>query len=134
MLLKRVKQKHRNGCFIAAAACACGISYDEMRKRLFPKEVASGKKFHHALPGGSNIVNVLKRLGLKASASHDRNIREMKKPALLVVEWSDVDNRGRGHCLVWDPKKKVIHDPAWKRPLSFYTYESQLSVVIYFSR
>jgi len=134
MLLKRVVQKHRNGCFIAAAACALGVSYDEVRERMFPKQIAAGKPFLHALPGGRSAVSVLRKLGLNAHATWDRNIREMKKPAFLMVEWADEDNRGRGHCLVWDPKKKVIHDPAWKRPLSFYDYESQLSVVIYFSR
>lgn len=131
MVLKRVKQAHSFGCFVAAVATALGVTYKQALKAVYPKRVASGRKFNPAFGAGWDIGRALCRAGLTIKFTNARRIQKMKWPAILIISWKDFDT---GHCVVWDSKQKVVLDSAYDPPLPIAEYESQLAKVVYFSR
>lgn len=103
--MRYVRQKHKNGCAIAALAMLTGMGYDRVYKKVHPK-VKPGESIV-----GTHIELTLKFLH-KMNVSHrlsfkKRNIRQLKNNAYISVNTKS----GRRHALVWNAKSKEIVDP-----------------------
>jgi hypothetical protein len=131
MHLKRVRQRHKFGCFVASVAIALGVSYAEARKRLYPKKVASGRRFNPGFGGSWDLFRALRRAGLRVRNVPKQKIVELTKPTIIILHWAGYDT---GHCAVWDPEKKAILDPAYDPPLPMYEYDEQLVKLVSFTR
>lgn len=136
--MKRIKQKHRNGCAVAALAMIARIKYDEALKFAHPNRV-SGQNTGTPV---NNLVDALFELGIACKKTHyfPRMIRFRKgkpfdfkslKDDAIVIIWCPKNKRTKKvdrHAVVWDSTSKKILDPS--NPFRSNWYATHVSEVI----
>lgn len=129
-MIKKVLQKHKNGCAVASIAMLAGISYEEAIKALHPNR----KPYEKISANLFAIAAALSRLNIgidfKTPWSKTLNIKDIDKPALLCIDLSD--KARHNHAVVWDPEtQKIINpDPNRKRSLPISYYQNRLNYAI----
>ena len=116
MALKRVKQDHTCGCFVAAVATLLGVSYRTAFVRLYGK----WSEYFCGVPQGTQLDPLLDKVGLKHRRVQVRRFERLKKNSLVVIEW----HSGLCHTLVWDAEDNKVIDPFYASPLDLVSYQS----------
>jgi ABC-type bacteriocin/lantibiotic exporter with double-glycine peptidase domain len=102
--MKYIKQRHTNGCGVAALAMVTGISYDRALKLIDPKR-KSGTKY----PGTSleQALKTFTKMGIKYQIHFDTKLKDIKNNAYVSASLPC----GCRHAVVWDAENKKILDP-----------------------
>lgn len=132
-MIKKIYQKHRNGCTVASLAMLLNISYDEALKLLHPN-----RKPRQRVSGNietifdvfiKNKISVQIYNNLKTALGFDTvdivSITDLKNPALIALYTRE--ESGKNHVVVWDPESKKILDPGRYRNLPVKYYQKRLS-------
>ncbi len=106
--MRYVKQKHKNGCAIAAIAMLTGIGYDRVFQAIRPKKDYGKKYYGTPMDKAINLLNkfncryriFFKRTGLK-------KLKNLKGDAYISINTP----LGSRHAIVWDASKKRLLDP-----------------------
>ncbi len=103
--MRQVKQKHKNGCAIAALAMLTGIGYQKVCKKIHPKlkprQVLVGTTLEQAL-------RYLFKLKIKHKINFSKiDLRRLKNNAYLSVN----TKCGNRHAMVWNANEKKLIDP-----------------------
>lgn len=125
-MYEHVRQEHNSGCFVACAAMLSGKSYLSTYQIIHPKR---NFNIHGAAIHPLNAIRRLKRLGIEAEYTNDKNLSKLKRDALVCIRWSHM--MSRGHAIVFDHKEKRFLDPAYYSPLPISEYQSQLNFILY---
>lgn len=103
--MRLVKQKHKNGCAIAALAMLTGIGYDRVYKKVHPK-VKPGQSII-----GTHIEQVLRFLH-KIKINYRLSFKKISLLNLKNNAYISVNTKcGNRHALVWVAKSKKLIDP-----------------------
>lgn len=111
--IRRVEQKHIQGCAIAAIASVVGSTYDHVMKKAF------GERYYLIYDPSlytNKIIKLIRSFGLSVRKAKDFN---KKLPAILMLNLHDGMGGDIFHCIVWDPAfgGRFI-DPGWSEPES----------------
>lgn len=109
--IRRVEQKHVQGCAVAAIASVAGVSYETVMRKAF------GPHHHRVFEPGlytTNIIKLIRSFGLRVKKTDSFN---KKLPAILFLNLLDYEGNDLFHCVVWDPAfgGRFI-DPGWIEP------------------
>ncbi|MCZ2224768.1 MAG: hypothetical protein LC122_14185 [Chitinophagales bacterium] len=125
--MKRIEQKHKLGCGIAAFAMFANIDYESSLKIVHPKK----KPTSRVSVTVENIDKALNRTNINCDKIYYPKIKQLDKDALLFCK--NLKNK-YFHCVVWDSAKKTILDPCpfrkQSKELSHYQKRAVLAFVI----
>ena len=115
--MKYIKQKHKYGCAVACLAMLTDVSYEGALNYLYPK-----RKYRSKVAAIKQLetVKTLIELGFNPKVLYPDNLLSIKTKALLVIKGSP----GYTHAVVWDPKSKMVLDPA----ISHFSYIKELNI------
>jgi ABC-type bacteriocin/lantibiotic exporter with double-glycine peptidase domain len=126
--MRMVRQKHKNGCAIAALAMLTGIGYSKVYKKVHPKvkprQSIVGTHIEHTL-------KFLHKVGINYRLSFKKiNIQQLKNNTYLSVN----TKCGGRHAMVWDAKSKKLIDPQGARSyyMTFDYIKKHLNYIIEF--
>ena len=123
--MKRVHQKHWDGCFVACVAMLKNTTYDKATELVH--QIKLDRHTPACLPP-ENVPDILKRCKVQfAQRSDRRRISSFKNPTLFLIRWSGAPELL--HAVVWDPSQRKILDPHFIEPLTHAEYESQADSV-----
>lgn len=122
MKIKRIRQFHEDGCFVACLAMLLGETYSNVYAKLFPDRFDG----HGDIPL-EQASYILESLGLKPVPSRARRIKNLRRDAVIVIRWKDFPSLS--HAAVWSSKRRKTLDP-WKR-YKRYVYETQIEAIYY---
>lgn len=108
MTIRRVKQRHHNGCAPAALAMISGFSYRKCLKAVLPKRKRGGHVGDVEL---ENVLRALHKLKVPHRLSFDKNNLFIKN-SIIIVNYNDQAR----HCVVWDVANKNLIDPIENTP------------------
>jgi hypothetical protein len=130
--LKKVYQEHDNGCFIACTAMLLGTSYNEAFKLIHPDKDPFNVELWSSSIGMTPEASIkrLVRLGLNPSPRPLRQLRNLRKTALILIRWACAPTLMHG--IVYDVVRDKFLDPCG-RTLKTRVYEKQLDSVYYFN-
>lgn len=122
MKIKKVKQLHVDGCFVACVAMLLGETYDNAFNEMFP-----GRDDGWGDLPVEEASHVLERLGFKPVRSRARRIKNLRHDAVVVIKWKE--DPSISHSAVWSSKKRKMLDPLrhYKRSV----YETQIYAIYY---
>jgi hypothetical protein len=129
MLLRKVEQYHKLGCFTACLAMMLNKSYFDTIKIVHPNKYFGlfSKKSCDVAISIEGALMKLEEVGIKALSTNIKIIKDFKKDALLIVRWkSSIDSDVFLHTIMYDSCQKKILDPAHKVPFSNKRYERAL--------
>jgi hypothetical protein len=129
-----IKSVENFGCGIASAAMLAGVSYDRMRKAIFPK--LSNARFYsyydtnmryvtHSLGTSTDDeIAGLERLGCKVMLTNTpEKYFNKHRVSIPMFWWNDYRPDEIAHMFVWDPIKCRFFDPSYDRPLHNSVYK-----------
>lgn len=128
-MIKKVTQKHKNGCGAACFAMLAGLSYNDSVKILYPQKKLWGK-----LPPihPTKLFPFFEEHEVFFSPKNAPiNIWRIQYPAILVIKPLTA-KQIVSHAVVWDPIKKRILDPYKGANYIFKDYQDGLTHVIRF--
>lgn len=131
--LQRVQQEHSSGCFIACTAMLLGISYADAFRVIHPdKDPYYTESWSYAV-GMSPEASIQKLVALGLNPSHRplRQLRNLRRHALLLIRWSCEPTLMHG--VVYDAIRDRFLDPSLFHPLKMKCYQRQLDSVWYFN-
>lgn len=129
MLLRKVEQYHKLGCFTACLAMILNKSYFDTTKIVHPNKYYGlfSKKSCDVAISIEDALRKLEEVGIKVSSTNIRNIKDLKKDALLIVRLKSLEDAEVFlHTIMYDSCEKKILDPAHKVPFSIKRYERAL--------
>lgn len=103
--MKRIKQKHKNGCGIACTAMVCNITYDKALKLIFtkkPKKITGTK-----LRDDQRALFKLNKVSC-VRLSKRIKIAKLKNNAIISYRIAPKHH----HAVVWDAENKKIICPS----------------------
>jgi ABC-type bacteriocin/lantibiotic exporter with double-glycine peptidase domain len=109
--MRKVKQRHHNGCAIASLAMLTGISYNKSLKLIHPKRKKNDSLFGCEL---EDVLRALDKLKVKHRVSFSKSDLFKPKKAMIAVLYNYTDKNKARHAVVWINKK--IIDPIEKTP------------------
>lgn len=129
--LKRVEQYHNSGCFIACLATLKGISYEEAFKLIHPeKDYSQVARWDTVGLRVDESIKKLEQLGLKPVQRPLKQLRNLRRTALLIIQWTYAPHLAHG--VIFDAVSRKFLDPGYSTPLPTKDYERQLYAVLYF--
>jgi len=134
MLLRKVEQYHKLGCFTACLAMMLNKSYFDTMKIVHPNKYYGlfSKKSCDVAVSIEDALKKIEEVGIKAVPTNTRNIQDLKKDALLIVRLKSAEDADVFlHTIMYDSCEKKILDPAHKVPFSIKRYERALDSVYY---
>lgn len=128
--MKRVRQKHANGCAVASLAMIADIKYDEALLYAHPNRKPGQ-------PTGtpvSNLIDALFELGIACKKTYYARPNPFKKDNpifdfnslksdAIVIIWcpkSKITKKISRHAVVWDSTAKKILDPSSSYRSDYY--------------
>lgn len=134
MLLRKVEQYHKLGCFTACLAMMLNQSYFDTIKIVHPNKYFGlfSKKSSDVAISIEDALRKLEESNIKVVPINIKKIQDLKKDALLIVRWkSPTDADVFLHTIMYDSCEKKILDPAHKVPYSNKRYERALDSAYY---
>lgn len=118
MLLRRVRQDHHDGCFVACIAMLLGVTYLDAFKIVHPDRALD--EYGYGFAGIQEIdiaraaFDILKRLNLNPKRANVQEIRRLRRLSVVLIRWRCSPTLL--HAVVFDPKNKTILDPSSNYP------------------
>jgi ABC-type bacteriocin/lantibiotic exporter with double-glycine peptidase domain len=105
--MKLIQRKNKNDCGICCIAMLLDIDYQEALAIMHPSETNDyTSNYYH-------FDRIFSAFNIKWTLHQDKKFLSLKKKNLLVFDYGE-DIR---HMVVFDPKEKLIFDPADKKPI-----------------
>lgn len=123
--VRHVSSPESYGCCVAACAMAAGVSYDTMRRAMFPRMSHKTERgfltrqweYKNSIYGVTpfNAVQGFKRLGCKIKLTRNPE-RFCHKHRIMLTTYYDDDyeTTAWGHAVTWDHISNSFYDPACK--------------------
>jgi len=116
-----VKSIEGCGCGIASAAMLAGVSYDRMRRAIWPRK---NHTCHHIGTTVDEEVKGLQRLGCKVLLTRKpEKYFNKHRISIPMFWWENYDPCEIAHTFVWDPVKMRFFDPSYDAPLHNDVYK-----------